>query len=55
MASLSGELKRIAIVNHVLIDFDPGSDRDYLDAESIAAHQKRSYQGKEADLLFDNL
>jgi hypothetical protein len=55
MASLSGELRRIAIINHVLIDFDPGTDRNYLDSASIALHQRRSYQNREADLLFDNL
>jgi hypothetical protein len=53
MASFSAELRRIGIINHVLIDFDPSADRTYLDAASIAAHQKRSYQGKEADLRFD--
>lgn len=56
MSSLSAELRRIGIVNHVLIDFEePTPDRNYLDAASISAHQRRSYQGKEADLLFDNL
>lgn len=55
MESFAAELRRIAIINHVLVDMDPGADRQRTDAISIAAHQRRSYRGAEADLLFDNL
>ena len=55
MQSLAAELKRIGIVNHIVIDMDPGADRNYIASDSIAAHRRRSYQGKESDLLFDNL
>jgi len=55
MASLASELRRVSIINHVVVDMDPGADRFAQDASSIAAHQRRSYRGAEADLLFDNL
>lgn len=55
MASLAAELRRVAIINHVLVDFEPGADRQRQDPISIAAHNRRSFTAKEADLLFDNL
>lgn len=55
MASLASELRRIGIINHVLVDMDPGADRFAQDSVSIAAHQRRSYRSSESALLFDNL
>lgn len=55
MASLAAESKRIAIINHVLIDMDPGADRQRQDAASVSLHQRRSFRSSEAELLFDNL
>jgi hypothetical protein len=53
MESLAAELRRIGIINHVLIEMDPGADRQAEDAQSVAAHQRRSYRARESDLLLD--
>jgi hypothetical protein len=55
MESFATEVRRISIINSVLVDMDPGADRLKEDTASIGAHQRRSYAEKESNLLFDNL
>lgn len=54
MASLTSELRRIGLINHVIVDFEePTADRQREDVTSVSAHRRRSYVGKESDLMFD--
>lgn len=54
METMASELRRIGLINHVLVEMDAGADRERSDFISIAKHGRRSYRGAEKDLLFDN-
>jgi hypothetical protein len=52
LETITAERRRIGLVNHVVLDMtDPAPDRIVFDSESIAANGRRSYTGREADLL----
>lgn len=52
LADLTSGIARVGIINQVLVDMDPGTDRIREDAASIGTHGRRSFRSTEAELNF---